>query len=180
MQNSLRVSEATSVDNPNPVPVGSAWVARGSSSSVAEAHDSDMPDLVKITDPADGETAPTVAVPTDNAPKVHQEHPGFTGDRVLRNSQIFMLEFGWWIEMAWAVPEGDIGRVWEMGDLDLRNEIRLVASGEVYRRRGRQSVRRVYSAQIQGSKSKMTVAVYQGENAEEAWRADVAQYSRLR
>ncbi|KAJ7723591.1 hypothetical protein B0H14DRAFT_3519887 [Mycena olivaceomarginata] len=43
-----------------------------------------------------------------------RENPGFTGDRVLRNSEIFLLEFGWWIEMAWSVSEGDIGRVWEI------------------------------------------------------------------
>ncbi|KAJ7715562.1 hypothetical protein B0H14DRAFT_3901555 [Mycena olivaceomarginata] len=35
-------------------------------------------------------------------------------DRVLRNSEIFLLDFGWWIEMAWSVSEGDIGRVWEI------------------------------------------------------------------
>ncbi|KAJ6518423.1 hypothetical protein DFH09DRAFT_1373446 [Mycena vulgaris] len=55
-----------------------------------------------------------------------------------------------------------------MGDLDLREEIRpRHRSGVVYPREGRASVRRVYSARVHGSKSKMTVAVYQGENAEE-------------
>ncbi|KAF7371892.1 hypothetical protein MVEN_00046600 [Mycena venus] len=72
-----------------------------------------MPDL-DIADPSQAADALAVVQPTKQAPKSHQERPGFTGDRVLRNSQIFMLEFGWWIEMAWAVPEGDIGRVWEI------------------------------------------------------------------
>ncbi|KAJ7193717.1 hypothetical protein GGX14DRAFT_537504 [Mycena pura] len=86
LQNSLRASDATSIGNPNPVPVGSPWVARGGSGSLVDGSES----------------------------KLHQEHAGFTGDRVLRNSEIFLLEFGWWNEMAWAVPEGDIGRVWEI------------------------------------------------------------------
>jgi hypothetical protein len=46
--------------------------------------------------------------------KRHREHAGFTGDRVLRNMEVFLMEFGWWNEMAWAVPEVDIGRVWEI------------------------------------------------------------------
>ncbi|KAJ7736175.1 hypothetical protein B0H14DRAFT_2639033 [Mycena olivaceomarginata] len=50
----------------------------------------------------------------DTPPTLHKENPGFTGDRVLRNSEIFLLEFGWWIEMAWSVSEGDIARVWEI------------------------------------------------------------------
>ncbi|KAJ7210267.1 hypothetical protein B0H12DRAFT_957751, partial [Mycena haematopus] len=102
-QNSLRASEATSADNMNRVPTGSPWVARGGSGVISretgESVDSEMPETGKES------TA---------APKLHQERPGFTGDRVLRNSQVFLLEFGWWIEMAWAVPEGDIGRVWEI------------------------------------------------------------------
>ncbi|KAJ7336921.1 hypothetical protein DFH08DRAFT_915944 [Mycena albidolilacea] len=47
-------------------------------------------------------------------PCIAQREPGFTGDRVLRNSEIFLLEFRWWIEMAWSVSEGDTGRVWEI------------------------------------------------------------------
>ncbi|KAJ7929857.1 hypothetical protein B0H13DRAFT_2310245 [Mycena leptocephala] len=84
-QNCLRASEITDPNNFNPVPVGSPWVARGSSTSVADKENSDA------------------------ATAVHQEREGFTGDRVLRNSEIFMIDFGWWIEMAWSVPEGDIG-----------------------------------------------------------------------
>ncbi|KAJ6505452.1 hypothetical protein C8R45DRAFT_1181872 [Mycena sanguinolenta] len=89
-QNCLRASEITHPENCNPVPAGSPWVARGSSTSVADKDNSDV------------------------TTTVHQESEGFTGDRVLRNSEIFMIDFGWWVEMAWAVPEGDIGRVWEI------------------------------------------------------------------
>ncbi|KAJ7815739.1 hypothetical protein B0H14DRAFT_3111793 [Mycena olivaceomarginata] len=46
--------------------------------------------------------------------KVHEEKEGFTGDRVLRNSQIFMQDFGWWVEFAHSIPEGDIGRAFEI------------------------------------------------------------------
>ncbi|KAJ7504674.1 hypothetical protein B0H11DRAFT_2187102 [Mycena galericulata] len=115
LQHSLRASEATSADNPNPVPVGSPWVPRGSSRSVLATRESDMPGLADITEPTDIEAAPeSPKVVKEAEPKVHQERPGFKGDRVLRNSEIFMLEVGWWIEMAYAVPEGDIGRVWEI------------------------------------------------------------------
>lgn len=45
---------------------------------------------------------------------MHHEKDEFTGNRVLRNSQIFIQDFGCWIEFAHAIPEGDIGRVWEI------------------------------------------------------------------
>ncbi|KAJ7781696.1 hypothetical protein B0H14DRAFT_3507422 [Mycena olivaceomarginata] len=90
IQNSMRTTEATSPKNPNPVPVGTPWSAQGSSDSAADINTADTP------------------------PTSHKENPRFTGDRILRNSEIFLLEFGWWIEMAWSVSEGDIGRVWEI------------------------------------------------------------------
>ncbi|KAJ7610503.1 hypothetical protein FB45DRAFT_1038070 [Roridomyces roridus] len=40
--------------------------------------------------------------------------------------------------------------------------------------------RRTYSARINGRESDMTVAVYQGQNAEEEWRRDVRRYSGVR
>ncbi|KAJ6449997.1 hypothetical protein C8R45DRAFT_1128523 [Mycena sanguinolenta] len=89
LQSSLRASEATSVDNLNQVPIGSPWVPRGGSGSIAV--DSEMTDVAEPTS--------TVPVAKESAPSVHQERPGFSGDRV---------------EMSWAVPEGDIGRVWEI------------------------------------------------------------------
>ncbi|KAJ7186213.1 hypothetical protein GGX14DRAFT_485662 [Mycena pura] len=72
-------------------------------------------------------------------------------------------------------------RVIPLGDLDLRQEIRLDGtSGIVHRRNGRASVRRMYSARIRGINSKMTVAIYQGENSEEEWREDISQHLNLR
>ncbi|KAJ6538638.1 hypothetical protein DFH09DRAFT_1368806 [Mycena vulgaris] len=71
-------------------------------------------------------------------------------------------------------------RMIPMGDLDLREEIRPQhRSGVVFREKGRVSVKRVYSARIHGSKAKMTVAVYQGKNAEKKWREDISRYSWL-
>jgi hypothetical protein len=96
IQNSMRSAEATSAKNPNRVPVGSSWIPRGSSDSAADTN-----------------TTPRTS---------HTENPGFTGDRVLRNSEIFLLDFGWWIEMAWSVSEGDIGHVWEILKVELRTD----------------------------------------------------------
>ncbi|KAJ7875713.1 hypothetical protein B0H14DRAFT_2568562 [Mycena olivaceomarginata] len=74
LQDSLRPPDAH--PNTNRVPVGSPWVARGSSGSSTESGG------------------------LDKTPGFHQEHTGFAGDRVLRNSQIFLLKFSWWIEMT--------------------------------------------------------------------------------
>ncbi|THU84698.1 hypothetical protein K435DRAFT_573488, partial [Dendrothele bispora CBS 962.96] len=38
----------------------------------------------------------------------------FTGDRVLANTILFKSEFVLWLEMAYAIPEGDIGRAFEI------------------------------------------------------------------
>ena len=57
-------------------------------------------------------------LPEDSAdtdtPEQHVEVAGFKGDRVLANSQLFMIEFGWWTEIAYAISEGDIGRAYEI------------------------------------------------------------------
>ncbi|KAJ7110688.1 hypothetical protein C8R44DRAFT_934414 [Mycena epipterygia] len=50
----------------------------------------------------------------DEGPKIHKEAPGFDGDRVMSNAILFIMEFGWWIELNYAIPEGDIGRVMEI------------------------------------------------------------------
>ncbi|KAF8232602.1 hypothetical protein L208DRAFT_1377576 [Tricholoma matsutake] len=53
-------------------------------------------------------------LPAENLPKVHQETDKFDGDRVLANSIFFLQDFGWWIELTYAVPEGGIGRIFEI------------------------------------------------------------------
>ncbi|KAJ7216938.1 hypothetical protein C8J57DRAFT_1598824 [Mycena rebaudengoi] len=68
-----------------------------------------------------------------------------------------------------------------LGDIDLQREIRLDAqSGVVHRIGERGSVRRMHSAKIDGRSSNMTVALYQGDNAEEEWRQAISRHSRLR
>ena len=54
------------------------------------------------------------ALPAEYVPKVHQEDEKFDGDRVLTNSILFLQDFGWWTELSYAVPEGDIGRAFEI------------------------------------------------------------------
>ncbi|KAJ6543016.1 hypothetical protein B0H19DRAFT_1268193 [Mycena capillaripes] len=71
-------------------------------------------------------------------------------------------------------------RMIPLGDLDLRHEIQLKAGSAVVRRRHAACVRRVYTARIAGLPSPMTAAVFQGEGAEEQWRAEISQYSDLR
>jgi hypothetical protein len=53
-----------------------------------------------------------------------------------------------------------------VGDIDLLREIRLDNMVADYHRH-RPRVRRVYTAKIEGQKSDVTVAVYQGEGAQE-------------
>ncbi|THU96622.1 hypothetical protein K435DRAFT_664083 [Dendrothele bispora CBS 962.96] len=51
---------------------------------------------------------------SESVPTSHIEDDEFDGDRVLANSILFMYEYGLWIEAAYAIPEGDIGRFWEV------------------------------------------------------------------
>jgi hypothetical protein len=114
VEHALDASEAANPSYANRVPDGSPWVAPRRARTVPEppAADSDpMPDLVDIQEPS---ATAKKAEESDEPPEHHEERQGFTGDRVLRNSEIFLMEFGWWIEMIMAVPEGDIGRVWEI------------------------------------------------------------------
>ncbi|KAJ7036951.1 hypothetical protein C8F04DRAFT_1093910 [Mycena alexandri] len=76
-----------------------------------------------------------------------------------------------------------------MGDLDLLQEIKSNRSRPATREHERGPVtrlliaplsKRTYSARVNGRKSDMTVAVYQGQNAEEEWRRDVSKYSNVR
>ncbi|KAJ7027136.1 hypothetical protein C8F04DRAFT_1399665, partial [Mycena alexandri] len=72
-------------------------------------------------------------------------------------------------------------RMIPMGDIDLQQELMVnEESGVVGRRQERNCVRRVYSAKIDGRRSNVTVAVYQGDGAEEAWRRDVETYMLVR
>ncbi|KAF7340617.1 hypothetical protein MSAN_02133400 [Mycena sanguinolenta] len=79
-------------------------------------------------------------------------------------------------------------RMIPMGDLDLRhhirvNELRMDEWGVVDAQSdGRACVRRMHSAKaiIAGRKSRVTAAIYQGNDAEEEWRQDIAKHMSLR
>ncbi|KAK6977201.1 kinase-like protein [Favolaschia claudopus] len=77
-------------------------------------------------------------------------------------------------------PEPSNFRKIAAGDLVLKEAI-LEDNGSVtLHRKKRVSRRRVYSAGIYGNTSKMTVAVYDGMDAEKNWRDAIASYSCLR
>ncbi|KAJ7315781.1 hypothetical protein DFH08DRAFT_419741 [Mycena albidolilacea] len=72
-------------------------------------------------------------------------------------------------------------RVIPLGDIDLRREISVDRdTGVVVRQREGTCVRRIYSAKVEGRKSQVTVAIYQGNSAEEEWRRDIAKYMSIR
>ncbi|KAJ6452814.1 hypothetical protein C8R45DRAFT_638667 [Mycena sanguinolenta] len=75
-------------------------------------------------------------------------------------------------------------RMIPMGDIDLRHQIRVdeftgVVNTQPYKRA---CVRRMHSAtaRIDGRRTKVTVAFYQGNGAEEEWREDFAEYMSMR
>jgi hypothetical protein len=53
------------------------------------------------------------------------------------------------------------------GDIDLQREVNLKCHSGVVDRRHVHGVRRVYTANIEGRRSSATVAIYQGDGAEE-------------
>ncbi|KAF7374294.1 hypothetical protein MSAN_00312600 [Mycena sanguinolenta] len=67
------------------------------------------------------------------------------------------------------------------GDIDLRSDIHVDAeTGAVSRRWGWKGVRQMYSARVVGHNEPMTVALYEGDHAEEEWKRDLSRYSHLR
>ncbi|KAJ7906434.1 hypothetical protein B0H13DRAFT_1880588 [Mycena leptocephala] len=129
---SLSASESLDPARENRVQEGSAWVAPLHAdapvpvSNANPVEEDPPPGLADIEEDPQTPRNPTMPLrpaedtptippkPAEAGPKVHQEKPGFDGDRVLRNTQIFLQDFGWWIEFSHSVPEGDIGRVWEI------------------------------------------------------------------
>ncbi|KAJ6561654.1 hypothetical protein B0H19DRAFT_1259317 [Mycena capillaripes] len=74
-------------------------------------------------------------------------------------------------------------RMISMGNIDLQSEHKIHSddeTGVANFRSTRASFRRVYSAKIDGRTSDMTVAMYQGDGAEEEWRQDTARYKSVR
>ncbi|KAJ7706580.1 hypothetical protein B0H16DRAFT_1901600 [Mycena metata] len=68
-----------------------------------------------------------------------------------------------------------------MGDIDLQQELMVnEESGNIDRRRERHCVRRVYSAKIDSRNTDLTVAIYEGDGAKEAWQQHIKMYMSLR
>ena len=100
------LSQAESTDAPAAMKVkcGPSWTS--SSHGVLSM-------VMNIEVPGSQDTDAT-SLPHENVPKAYEETDKFDGDRVLANSILFLQDFGWWTELAFAVPEGDIGRVFEI------------------------------------------------------------------
>ena len=101
------LSKAESTDAPAPMKVefDSSWTR--SALGVLSLQETNMA-------PDTQDTQANVPHPNENLPKAHQESKNFDGDRVLANSILFLQDFGWWMELAYAIPEGDIGRAFEV------------------------------------------------------------------
>ncbi|KAJ7930323.1 hypothetical protein B0H13DRAFT_2264217 [Mycena leptocephala] len=112
-------------------PEGSVWTPSNAPEPPAVPLDPDinMPDPKDVPndpkDTSDDEPSPEgpSIVPDQDSPesaadkdgpKIHKEPPGFDGDRLLSNAIPFLMEFGWWVELNYAIPEGDVGRVLEI------------------------------------------------------------------
>ncbi|KAF7330669.1 hypothetical protein MSAN_02452200 [Mycena sanguinolenta] len=100
------------------------------------------------------------------------------------HSQQFTVTGGTFTNVTknYAAAPSDL-RMIPMGDIDLRRQIRVdECTGVVNSQRERARVRRVHSAKarIDGRTKRVTVAIYQGNTAEEEWRQDIAQYMCLR
>ncbi|KAJ7711627.1 hypothetical protein B0H16DRAFT_1261521, partial [Mycena metata] len=79
----------------------------------AEAHER-FPEGTAWTAPCAPEEPTATSQKPPAGPQTHKEPAGFNGDRVLSNSILFLREFGWWVEMYYAIPEGDVGRLMEI------------------------------------------------------------------
>ncbi|KAK7059604.1 hypothetical protein R3P38DRAFT_2388527, partial [Favolaschia claudopus] len=121
------------------VPLGTPWtrpIAEQTPSS--ELSNGDPGDVEIVDEAADaaghlgeyiepGEQPPEIAQSdVEEAPKKrkskrkskktmdHVEAADFSGDRTLANECLFLQDMGWWIIAAHAVPEGEIGQLWEI------------------------------------------------------------------
>ncbi|KAJ7168933.1 hypothetical protein C8R46DRAFT_1092894 [Mycena filopes] len=107
------------------------------------------------------------------------------GGGMFAGSQNFVVAGGTFTNLttnyvtAPAVPT-DL-RMIPLGDIDLQQQLVVESgSGVIGRTWERRYVRRVYSAKLRGRQSNVTVAMYQGDGAEEDWREDIERYMNLR
>ena len=107
----LSATESRNAEPPMKIKSGPAANVQNSDSTNANTTAPVVETATQINE--DAEVDPP-SLPTENVPKVHEEAEDFDGDRVLANCILFLQDFGWWIEISYAVPEGDIGRAFEI------------------------------------------------------------------
>ncbi|KAJ7130913.1 hypothetical protein C8R46DRAFT_1235915 [Mycena filopes] len=105
------------------LPTGSPWVPPVDHSRARAGGDEPEEDEPEapIMDEG-GEEAEIPSEPEDGGakkskktrPSVHVEAEGFTSDRVMANEILFLQDMSWWVIASDAVPDGEIGRVWEV------------------------------------------------------------------
>ncbi|KAJ6566374.1 hypothetical protein B0H19DRAFT_1066686 [Mycena capillaripes] len=97
------------------------------------------------------------------------QHVAVTGHSLINTTNYYTT--------AATVPS-DV-RMVPLSDINLQQEIHLDSgTGVVDRHRIQLSVRRIYSAKVRGQST--TVAMYQGRDAEEEWRQELAKYGSIR
>ncbi|KAJ7168984.1 hypothetical protein C8R46DRAFT_243372 [Mycena filopes] len=104
------------------------------------------------------------------------------GGGMFAGSQNFVIAGGTFTNLTTPAAPTDL-RMIPLGDIDLQQQLSVESgSGIIGRIRERHCVRRVYSARLGGRAwgSKVTVATYQGDRAEEEWREHIERYMAVR
>ncbi|KAJ6527968.1 hypothetical protein DFH09DRAFT_1327907 [Mycena vulgaris] len=107
------------------VPLGTAWVApiavHTEEEETGGEPEEEEVDPVIVDEPGEEEEVVSEAEEggkkrkkKNKRPSVHIEAEGFAGDRVFANEALFLQDMGWWVIAAHAVPDCEIGRVWEI------------------------------------------------------------------
>ncbi|KAF7971918.1 hypothetical protein HWV62_19431 [Athelia sp. TMB] len=108
-ERALSKSESTDNNRDMEIKPGTPWV------SLTLADQSDVGGLERVVlQDEDGISEAGSGANEGKEDTIHIERPGFDGDRVLANEELFLEDHGWWIEAAYAVPDGDVGRVYEI------------------------------------------------------------------
>ncbi|PBK92339.1 hypothetical protein ARMGADRAFT_1105106 [Armillaria gallica] len=81
----LSLSDDASVPETYKIPLGKSWISQVASSEETVDQDGSEKDIPFKED-------------------------GFIGDRILANSMLYLRDFSWWVEMVYAIADGDIGR----------------------------------------------------------------------
>ncbi|KAJ7472568.1 hypothetical protein FB451DRAFT_299281 [Mycena latifolia] len=102
------------------------------------------------------------------------------------NAQHFVISGGSFTNFTTHVPSpvssgsGDVQLI-PFGEVDVRREISLdVESGMATRRTQHQTVRRLYSARVEGRISDMIAVIYEGIEAEKDWQQEIKRYTGIR